>query len=347
MSTDVGDVDPRTTYGGASELVSRLLTASGVPAEQAGLGAMAIATADAWGVGSHGLLRLPFYLQRLAAGGLRADADLTPVGVGDTGPVAAYDGGSGLGHPQVWQAAISAGQRCAEHGIAAVSVGNSSHCGSLGIYVLPLLRRGFVGIAVSNGPAVMAPWGGNEPVLSTSPIAAGVPCRPGPVIIDMATSAVARGKIASAAARGDTLPDGWAVDAAGTPTNDPRAALAGMLAPLGGAKGFALALLVESLSGGIVGPEPSTGVADMFDAAAAARPQRISHLVIALDPARFDVDGRAPQRLDALAQRVIDAGGRLPGGRRTDPEEIPADRPLSVAPAVLADLGRWERRLCG
>src|SRR5690606_32119204 len=100
------------------------------------------------------------------------------------------------------------------------SVGDSGHCGALGVYALPMLRAGRVGLVFSNGPAVMPPWQGSQPVLSTSPLAAGIPAGDQHAIVDLATTAVARGKIAAAARSGDPLPDGWAVDAAGQPTND-------------------------------------------------------------------------------------------------------------------------------
>jgi len=192
---------------------------------------------------------------------------------------------------------------------------------------------------------VMPPWEGSQPVLSTSPLAAGVPCRPRPVIVDLATSAVARGRIAERARRKEPLPPGWALDSDGVPTTDAQAALAGMLAPLGGAKGFAIALLVEALTGGLVGPALSTGVADMFDADAAGTPQRIAHLVLAIDPGRFDVDRGARHRLDELAARVVAAGGRLPGAGRRRPEEIALDEPLVIAGQTAAELDAWERRL--
>jgi (2R)-3-sulfolactate dehydrogenase (NADP+) len=286
------------------------------------------------GIASHGLFRLPYYLERLAAGGYRADARLTTVC--DSGPVLALDGGGGLGHWQLWRAAELAAQRAAEIGLAAVSVANSGHCGALGLYTIPAVEARLLTLAFSNGPAVMAPWGGSRPVLSTSPLAAGVPTRPRPTITDMATSAVARGKIASYAGRGEELPAGWALDASGQPTADPQAALSGLLAPMAGAKGFALALLVEALAGGLAGPNLSADVSDMFERSRASVPQYLGHLLITLDPGRFgDGGGSAWRRLDDLAASVTQAGGRLPGSRRLLPGEV----------ATAEGLTRWADRL--
>lgn len=327
--------------GSALTLATRLLGACGMPAEAAGQTARAVVLAEAWGVRSHGLLRLPYYLRRLRAGGYRPDAELKSTM--DTGPLVTLDGGGGLGHWQAWQAAELAAARAAGYGIAAVSVADSGHCGALGVHVLPSLRAGLVGMVVSNGPAVMPPWGGSAPVVSTSPIAFGVPAGDGHAIVDLASSAVSRGEIANRARTGLPLSEGWAFDVDGRPTVDAAAALAGMLAPLGGPKGFALAYAVEALTGGLVGPALSSEIVDPFSAEAAATPQRIAHLVVALDPARFGQD--APRRLAELATSVVAAGGRVPGGAREDLRDIPADRPLEVAEDVLADLREWARRL--
>jgi (2R)-3-sulfolactate dehydrogenase (NADP+) len=137
------------------------------------------------------------------------------------------------------------------------------------------------------------------------------------------------------------------VDAAGEPTTDAQSALTGMLAPLGGAKGFALALMVEALTGGLVGPALSTAVADMFDAGQAGQPQRIAHLAVAIDPSLVDPSGGSASRLEALAAGVVAAGGRLPGERRSMPEDLDPDRPLTIAPTVLDELSVWRARLIG
>jgi (2R)-3-sulfolactate dehydrogenase (NADP+) len=334
----------KLTVGSAQRLATDLLAASGVNGPAAATTARCVVMADVWGIASHGLLRLPFYLERIAAGGYRADARLTTVC--ESGPVLALDGGGGLGHWQLWRAAELAAERAAAFGIAAVSVANSGHCGALGLYTIPGVEARLLTLAFSSGPAVMAPWGGSEPVLSTSPLAAGLPTNPRPTIIDMATSAVARGKIASYAGRGEELPAGWAFDAGGQPTTDPQAALSGLLAPMGGAKGFALALLVEALAGGVVGPNLSAGVSDMFARSQASVPQYLGHLLITLDPGRFDDGGgSAWRRLDDLAASVTRAGGRLPGSGRLLPGEVDQDAPLDVAGATADELITWADRL--
>jgi len=334
----------KLTVAAAERLAAALLSAAGMDEAAARTTARCVVMADVWGIASHGLLRLPYYLQRMAAGGYPAGARL--VTVRDSGPVAALDGGGGLGHWQLWHAAELAAGRCASYGLAAVSVANSGHCGALGLYTIPGIEAGQITLAFSNGPAVMPPWGSSRPLLSTSPLAAGIPTRPQPVIVDMATSAVARGKIAALAKNRTPVPPGWALDAAGQPTTDPDAALHGLLAPLGGAKGFALALLVEAMTGGLAGPYLSAEVPDMFDQSEAAHPQRIGHLLIAIDPDRFDPgDGSARQRLDKLAASVADAGGRLPGSRRKLPRDVDPASPLDLSGQTAAELRAWAGRL--
>lgn len=333
------------TVGAARNLASALLQAAGLRPADAEVTARSIVLADCWGVGSHGLLRLPYYLQRCGSGGYPPEARLATVT--DTGPLTVFDGGGGLGHWQLWTAAELTSDRCAQYGIAATAVGNSGHCGALGVYTLPAVERGLLALVFSNGPAVMPAWGGATPLLSTSPLAAGIPCTPRPAIVDMATSAVARGKIAAYAQRGEALPQGWGLDADGQPTEDAQSALMGMLAPLGGAKGYALAFMVEALSAGLVGPSLSADVSDMFAAGEVATPQRIAHLIVVLHPGMLDVEGGAgaPRRLTDLARRIEAAGGRLPGSRRRLPKDIDDDAELQLDPSLVAELGSWANRL--
>lgn len=333
------------TVAEARALARRLLVDAGLPELEAQTTADAIVLADAWGIESHGLIRLPFYIERLRAGGYSTRQPLRTVI--DTGPVVALDGQGGLGHWQLARASELASQRCSEHGVAAVSVGNSGHCGALGVYVQCAIDHDQIALVFSTGPAVMAPWGGTTAVLSTSPFAAGIPTRPRPTIIDLASSAVARGKIAAYAQSRQALPDGWALGADGQPTNDAQSALRGLLAPVGGAKGYAIALLVEGLTGGMVGPRVASQVTDMFTPAQDASPQAIGHLIITLDPARLSVDGaeNARRRLDTIAAQINASGARLPGAFRHRLSEIDPDQPLHISARVEADIRRRVARL--
>lgn len=341
--------DPPSASGGATlgvlaDAATRLLVAAGVPDGPAARTGWALAAADAWGLGSHGALRLPYYLRRLAAGGLDPKAELRQTG--GAGAVLAFDGGRGLGHWQAWEAAERAAQLAAELGIGAVAVANSSHLGALGLYVLPAARRGQLGLAFSNGPATMPPTGGWRPVLSTSPVAAGIDLGPGArVLCDVSVAAVARGKLAAAVAAGRPIPAGWALGADGEPTTDPAVALAGMIAPVGGPKGYALGVLFELLTGVLVGPSLAVEVADPLDDGQADRPQGIAHLLVAIDPASLGDPAGVAARLAGLDDVVRGAGGRLPGAGRLDPASLANSAPVTLAPTTLAALHAEARRL--
>ena len=239
------------SVGQARQLVADLLERTGLERSRSEVTARALVLAELWGVTSHGLMRMPSYLTRLEAGGFDAGAELSTVR--DTGAVAVLDGHGGLGHWQAWAAAESAAERAGRLGIAAVAVSNSGHCGALGVYTLPALERGLVSLVFSHGPAVMPPAGGHRPLLSTSPIAVGIPCRPRP---RSSTWPPARWPVARRGVRRSRggAPQGWAFSLDGEPTTDPQLGLAGMLAPMGGPKGFALAFAVEALTAGLIGP---------------------------------------------------------------------------------------------
>jgi len=326
---------PQLTVGVAIERAQKLLEAAGVPSKEAATTARCIVASDRWGIGSHGLMRLPFYLSRLQAGGINPKAELKTVT--DLPSLVIFDGDDGLGHWQLQNAAELATKRALVNGIAAVGVGRSNHCGALGIYVWPMINQGLVGIAFSTGPAVMPPWGGNKSLLSTSPIAAGIPTNP-PTVVDLATSAVARGKIQAKAQAGADLEPGWAFTKDGAPTTDAKEALAGMLAPLGGVKGYAVAVLVESLTGMLIGPTLAKNIPDMFAADQNALPQQISHFIIAIDASKLSVDGSNSRTAD-FANEVKAAGGRLPGSNRVNPEALNLDDEITLTDQVFAQLG--------
>jgi (2R)-3-sulfolactate dehydrogenase (NADP+) len=322
------------------EFATALLVASGVEDGKAAITARAIVASDVWGNASHGLMRLGYYLRRLSAGGINAKAELKEIS--SRPAVSVYDGENGLGHWQVWEGAKLGLLRAQQFGISLISISNSNHCGALGVYLYPALDAHAISILFTNGPAVMPAVGGKSPLLSTSPIAAGIPASH-PMIVDLATSAVARGKIAAKAKEGGTIPAGWAVDREGNTITDAKEALNGMLAPLGGAKGFALGLLVESMVAGLTAGLLSTEIPDMFNESDDAKGQGISHSIITIDAdAISGVEGR--KRLDQLSHSVKETGGRTPGASRVHPSKI-SDEKCLIAPAVVDELNTWAEKL--
>ena len=328
------------TAAHAIEHCTLLLEKAGVPRTNARITARAIVISDVWGNASHGVMRLPFYLKRIVMGGVNPEAELRTIS--ERGAIIGLDGEDGLGHWQLWEAANLGVQKAKEFGISLVSVKNSSHCGALGAYLYPALDAGQIPMIFTNGPAVMPAIGGSAPLLSTSPIAAGVPAKP-PMIIDLSTSAVARGKIAAAAKSGGSIPEGWAVDKEGKSITDAKEALMGMLAPLGGAKGFALGLMVESLSAGLSGGALSTEIPDMFNPDDDTKPQGISHTVITIDPSDLG-DSASYADFNKLAGNIKETGGRVPGAKRAHPDDI-EDFEINVAEPVIQDLNDWSKKL--
>lgn len=234
------------------------------PKEHAERQADLLIEADLRGVGSHGVLRLPRILRRIANG--VTDPEATGTHTWRREGFLAVDGGRGLG-PVVALTAIEAlEKRVARTGIAVAAVRNSNHIGMLGYYAERAARRGKSMIALSTSEALVHPWGGRRAMIGTNPVAIAVPAGGDEVfMMDSATGVVSMGEIHDRANRGERMPEGWALDAEGRPTTDAEAAKAGAIAPFGGPKGYALGLafelLVSSLAGAALGRDV-TGTLD-------------------------------------------------------------------------------------
>lgn len=261
----------------------RALQRTGVADAPARLCAEALVCADQRGVHSHGTLRLGVYIDRLRAGSI--DAAAQPQTVIDRGAVAVLDARAGLGIPAAAVAADLACARALAHGIAAVGVRNSHHCGMLAWYGLRAVERGLILIGASNADAQVAPWGARVKYLGTNPLSIAFPAGERPFVLDFATSVLPHAKIKAAAERGEPIPPDCAVDRDGRATTDAQAALEGALLPFGGAKGSGLSVAIEVLAGllpgGLVGPEIVPLYLRLGDA------QGVGHFFLALDPAAF------------------------------------------------------------
>ncbi|GGE53214.1 lactate dehydrogenase [Pullulanibacillus camelliae] len=212
---------------------------------------------------SHGLSRIGIYAKRLKEGRIKASPDIK---IEKKGGLLKVDGDNGLGHLVSDYALNQAIPMAREHGILGIFIRNSNHFGTAAYYCQKACREGMALIAMTNTPSAMPPWGGKKPYLGTNPIAFGFPTRSGaPVIIDMSSSVVARGKIILAKKMGKSIPAGWAIDREGGMTTNPEAALEGALLPLGGPKGYALALAVEILSGILTGAAFGPHINNMYN----------------------------------------------------------------------------------
>lgn len=303
----------RRSLDEAREAVAGLFTQAGASPANAASVAWALVMAEADGLKGHGLSRVPTYLAMLKSG--KIDGQAVPVARRPKPSVLAIDACHGFAYPAIDLALIELPEMARAQGVVAAPIRRSSHCGAAGLHVERLARQGLVALLFANTPAAIAPWGGARPVFGTNPIAFAAPL-PGrePLVIDMALSKVARGPIVAAKQKGAAIPEGWALDAAGKPTTDPEAALAGTMVPLGDAKGATLAMMVEILAASLVGAHFAFEASSFLDDKGG--PPDTGQLILAIDPAGmggpwFD------DRMRLLAHAIEDQDGtRLPGVRR-------------------------------
>lgn len=330
-------MSPRLSLADARTLATGILTKAGCAPEAAAITAGALVAADADGIASHGLSRLPAYADQVASGKVNGAA--VPA-LQWTGPATLrVDAGEGFAFPAI-AAGLDAGTaRAAETGTVAVAVFASHHAGVLGHHVERVAENGLVALAFSNSPAGIAPWGGAAGVFGTNPIAFAAP-RAGhpPLVIDASLSKVARGKIMVAAQKGEPIPDDWALDAQGRPTTDPKAALAGTMLPIGDAKGAALVLMVEILAAALTGGQFGFEASSFFTAEGPA--PRIGHLFLLLDPARLGGPDFSA-RLETLLRAILaQPGTRLPGDRRHAKRAEAERSGIPLPDGLMADLFR-------
>lgn len=325
----------------------RVLRKVGLADEAASTVAASLLFADLRGVSTHGVLRLPTYVDRLRAGGINADACVRVVS--DSGALVVLDADAGPGASTGAEAADLAVARAQSYGIGCVIARNANHFGASAYFTNRIADEGMVGVAACNTEPVMcAPFGG-APVLGTNPIAVAVPLpydrRPQ---LDMATTVTSQGRLIMALRAGEEIPLGWAVDADGRPTTSAKSGLQGALLPIGGPKGFGLAFAVDVLLA-LAGAATSPDVLPL--AGNPSTPQRCGHLFIAV---RVDVVASLESyrnSIDALVAAIHASGGHLdvpaplaPG----EPEfmrEREADGVIELSPAVLEDLSRLAESL--
>jgi len=280
---------------------ARALERAGARPGDAAVIADGLCAADLRGVHSHGALRVGIYVDRLRAGSINPGAELQIVR--DSGAVVVADAQAGPGIAMAARAMDLAIARAQAHGIAAVSVRNTNHCGMLAFFAMRALPAGAVGVAASNGDSLVAPWGARARFLGTNPIAVAVPAREEPpLVLDMATSVVAHGRIKGAADRGEAIPPDWAVDASGRATTDPVQALAGALLPFGGVKGSGISILVDLLAGLLPGGRSAPEIVPLYQRL--GEPQGIGQLFMALHVNAFDSLEAFTRRVDEAVRRI-------------------------------------------
>lgn len=286
--------------------------AMGVKEEAARLVAKTLVQADLWGHQSHGVMRLFWYAARIKSGAMTANA--TPKIDGGFGAVATMDGCGGLGQVVADAAMSHAISLSQDHGIGAVAVRNSGHFGTAMYFTKMAADAGCVGFVSTNASPAMAPWGGSEKRVGTNPWSWAAPAGRHPtMMLDIANTAVARGKLYLAKQKGEDIPDNWAMDAHGNATTDPAAGIAGTILPMAGHKGYAISTIMDMLSGVLSGSRFGTSVVGPY---VPDGESGVGHLVIAINIqavrslAEFEAD------IEALIAELKDTP------RRSDVAEI-------------------------
>jgi LDH2 family malate/lactate/ureidoglycolate dehydrogenase len=328
------------------EFVADLFVAAGVSQQAALKVAQGLVDADLEGLHSHGVMLVDMYIDRLRHGSVSTDETGTIVSSRNGAVV--LDAGHALGHLTGEQAMSIAVDKARQFAAGIVSVRHGFHFGTAGRYALQAANAGCIGIAMCNTRPLMPAPGGAERVVGNNPLAIAVPTSGEiPLVLDMATSEAAMGKIRMAEKSKTPIPSSWAVTAAGEPTTDAAAAIAGMLLPSGGAKGFGLSFMIDLMSGllsqGAIGSQVRPLYGDM------AQSYDCSHLFIAIDVAHFCEIGPFRDRA-AAAAAAIRNGARAPGVDQLyspgEPEwrrRQRANGQVHLDPAVIAMLTRFAK----
>jgi len=329
---------PIFTLQQLTDLAQRALSRAGANEVMAASTARALVAAEAQGLSSHGMGRIPQYALHLRNG--RADGSAVPTIAKARGATLLVDAKSGLAFPACALAISEAVRLARDCGVAFAGVTNSHHFGVAAFHLVPVAASGMVGLAFGNSPAAMPAAGGKRPLFGTNPIAAIFPRRgQAPLSVDLSLSEAARGKVMVAARKGQAIPTGWALDREGRPTTDAKAALNGSMLPMGGTKGAMLALVVEllacALTGAAFGYE-----ADSFFVDEGNRP-RLGQAFLVIDPDALAGRGAYLDRVEALVAEILDDPGvRLPGYRRDALAAASAREGIDIAQGLADDLAR-------
>jgi LDH2 family malate/lactate/ureidoglycolate dehydrogenase len=295
-------VAERVDVDALREFAADVLVANGVPRGDAFLVADSLVQADLWGHQSHGVLRLPWYVAWLRSGVMTAVTD--PESLIDSGPLLLLDGKDGIGQVLTEQARVQAVARAREFGIGAVGVRNSNHFGTAMYYTRRAAKDGCVAMLTTNASPAMAPWGGKKKVLGTNPWSLAAPYGDNVVAVDIANTAVARGKIYLARQKGEPVPDSWALGTDGGPTTDAAEAVHGVILPMAGHKGYAITFMMDVLSGALTGSKVGTGVHGPYEF---DKPSGCGHLLLAIDVATLGSADDFAASVGALVDEVKNA----------------------------------------
>lgn len=293
-------------YVNASEarhFVERVLKGNGVTPTNASIVARCLIAADLRGVDTHGMNRVPSYMERIRQGVL--DGSATPNLKQVTPVVAQVDANNGFGFVAADIGMAAAIESAKTYGIGMASVKNSNHFGMSAWVVQKALDADMMSLVFTNSSPALPAWGGKSILLGVSPLACGAPSKENPFILDMAPSIAARGKIYKAKRRGEQIPADWALDRDGKPTTDPTAALdGGVLLPMGGPKGSGLAVMMDVFSGVLSGSAFAGHVTGPYDP---SKPSNVGHFFVAIKPDLFMSLEDFRERMQYLYNRIVGA----------------------------------------
>jgi LDH2 family malate/lactate/ureidoglycolate dehydrogenase len=293
-----------------SGAVCDILTAVKVPDGEARLVAAALATAEARGMASHGVIRLPVYADRIRRGGIKPGH--SGIVLKETASTLLLDGEDGLGAVLAARGMTEAVARAQSTGVGMVGIRRSNHFGEAGYFVRSAVEAGMIGLLTTNGSPNMPPWGGTDKLFGTLPLAVGIPAGRHPaVVLDIALGVVSKGKILVAARGGAKIPLGWGVDSTGAVTDDPNKVLdGGWTQPIGGHKGSGMIMVLEVLTGILTGSGIVDAIGDLYEDP--ERPQNLGHFAAAIDIGSFIPLESFKQGVDHLID-LVKASPLAPG----------------------------------
>ena len=340
----------RVDFARLRYFIAQAFEAVGMPAEDARAVAALMAQADLQGSDGHGVIRLGPYIRRIREGGVNLHPKIAVVT--EKAGMALVDGDNAMGHLVMKRAAEVAIAKARTSGVAWVGVRRSNHAGPASLYARMPLEHDMIGLYFAVGNANhLPPWGGLELLLSTNPLAAAIPAgEEPPIVLDMATTVAAYGKVKAKAARGEAMPEGWMIDREGRPLTDPKRAAEGFLLPIGGYKGYGLALVVGLLAGTLNGAAMGRDTIDFNKDFSS--PTNTGQAIAAIDPAAFGDVAQFKSAVDKLL-RDLRGAERMPGVERIwypgeqSHERITAYRRegIPVAGSVMGTLDRIAEEL--
>ncbi len=330
-----------------TEIVVEVLNGLGAGKDEAPIVAESLVRAEMRGTDTHGLPYLKLLFERVEARMVSLPTRVSIVK--DEGATVLLDGGNGIGQFAGWTAMETSIRKAREFGVGLTLVRRTNNLGFLAFYTLEAATQGLVGLTMGNANAAISPWGGAEAFFGTNPISIAVPGSPEPVALDMSSSLVARGKIRRAQRLGEKIPLGWALDESGMPTEDPGAALKGTLLPIGGPKGYGLALMVDVLAGMLPGAAFGRDIKSFHQLTG---PTEVGALTLAINVSRF----MSIDKFKALMRGYADSirGGRkakgttriyLPGEIESEKERTSRERGIELRPASVETVNQLLEKL--